>query len=311
MEEISRELIPVAALPLSREEMRLYLAGQLEESTIAMYVRDTRAYATWVRAHEMDPLSPQTLRDWRDDLVATTTMSPNTINRMLAAVKRLMKEAALRERISEEIEIKFSRVEGVSVRALRTRLKQHARVRIEPEEMRRMCQLADTNTLAGLRDAAMLATLASSGVRIEELVTLTWQHVKRRGKGYYVLVRGKTDVDYREAPLSHEAYEKLLVWKTRQPVSSLWVFTGFDGPRQIPRSRHISTEGAWKRIRRYAKQAELTQVKPHDFRRFVGTQLAKQDLRKAQVALGHKNIATTARHYVLDELEIGLTDHLY
>ena len=52
-------------------------------------------------------------------------------------------------------------------------------------------------------------------------------------------------------------------------------------------------------------------IKPHDFRRFVGTQLAKSDIRKAQKALGHKRIDTTARHYVLDELEPGLTDNLY
>ena len=52
-------------------------------------------------------------------------------------------------------------------------------------------------------------------------------------------------------------------------------------------------------------------VKPHDFRRFVGTQLAAKDIRKAQKALGHKSIEVTARHYVLDELEVGLTDHLY
>jgi integrase len=52
-------------------------------------------------------------------------------------------------------------------------------------------------------------------------------------------------------------------------------------------------------------------VKPHDFRRFVGTQLAAKDIRKAQLALGHKSIEVTARHYVLDELKVGLTDNLY
>ena len=35
------------------------------------------------------------------------------------------------------------------------------------------------------------------------------------------------------------------------------------------------------------------------------------DIRKAQKALGHKRFDTTARHYVLDELEPGLTDDLY
>ncbi len=52
-------------------------------------------------------------------------------------------------------------------------------------------------------------------------------------------------------------------------------------------------------------------MKPHDFRRFVGTQLARKDIRMAQKALGHKRLETTVRHYVLDELEPGLTDDLY
>ncbi len=55
----------------------------------------------------------------------------------------------------------------------------------------------------------------------------------------------------------------------------------------------------------------LTRVKPHDFRRFVGTQFAKRDIRKAQKVLGHKRIDTTAQHYVLDELAEGLPDDLY
>ena len=37
----------------------------------------------------------------------------------------------------------------------------------------------------------------------------------------------------------------------------------------------------------------LPQLKPHDFRRFVGTELAKRNLRQAQRALGHQRLETT------------------
>jgi len=57
-------------------------------------------------------------------------------------------------------------------------------------------------------------------------------------------------------------------------------------------------------VQKYACQVGLVHVNPHDFRRFVGTELAKRDLRQAQ-------IETTARHDVLDTLEGGLTDGLY
>jgi len=75
--------------------------------------------------------------------------------------------------------------------------------------------------------------------------------------------------------------------------------------------RPLSSVAIWKIVKKYSKENGLIDVKPHDFRRFVGTQLARKDIRTAQKALGHKQIETTARHYVLDELEVGVTDDLY
>jgi integrase len=64
-------------------------------------------------------------------------------------------------------------------------------------------------------------------------------------------------------------------------------------------------------VQRAARRLELAHVKPHDFRRFVGTELAKRDLRQAQKALGHQRLETTVQHYVLDELQPGLTEDLF
>jgi integrase len=47
------------------------------------------------------------------------------------------------------------------------------RTPITPEDMRRLCSLPDRSTLSGKRDAALLATLASSGLRVSELASLT------------------------------------------------------------------------------------------------------------------------------------------
>ena len=61
--------------------------------------------------------------------------------------------------------------------ALKERIKDNARVRIEPEDMRRLCEFPDRSTLLGVRDAALLATLAGSGLRVSELASLFryWQ----------------------------------------------------------------------------------------------------------------------------------------
>jgi integrase len=89
------------------------------------------------------------------------------------------------------------------------------------------------------------------------------------------------------------------------------IFTRFAAGGARPTPQPLSVVSAWRAVRKYALQCGLPAVKPHDFRRFVGTQLAKRDLRQAQRALGHKRLETTVQHYVLDELQPGLTEGLY
>ncbi len=43
----------------------------------------------------------------------------------------------------------------------------------------------------------------------------------------------------------------------------------------------LSTLNVWCTVQGYADQIGLSHIKPHDFRRFVGTQLATRDIRKA------------------------------
>ena len=286
------------------------LAGQLAPSSIAMYTRDFAAYLAFA-ADQLPFLDPATLARWRTHLAQATDKSPNTINRMLSAVKRIMREAAAQGYVNSELAAAFEQVTGVKVAALKDRIKGNARVRIEPAEMRTVCELPELERLIGLRDTALLATLASSGLRVSELVTLTHSQIRRKGNGFVVLVRGKNDVEAREAPLSREAYGHIQAWIEARPIESNYVFTAFDGRGARLSDRPLSPTATWNIVRKYAVEAGLNDVKPHDFRRFVGTQLARTNIRNAQKALGHKRLETTARHYVLDELEAGLTDNLY
>ena len=286
------------------------LAGQLAPSSIAMYTRDFAAYIDYAG----DPsaiIDSATLARWRAHLAQATEKSPNTINRMLSAVKRIMREAAAQGYLTHEVATAFGQVTGVKVAALKDRIKGNARVKIEPAEMRTVCELPELERLIGLRDTALLATLASSGLRVSEMVSLTQAQIRPKGKSYVVMVRGKNDVEPREAPLSREAYGHIQTWMEARTVASDYIFTAFNGRGARLSARPISPTATWNIVRKYADAAGLDDVKPHDFRRFVGTQLARTNIRNAQKALGHKRLETTARHYVLDELEAGLTDELY
>lgn len=289
------------------------LTGRLRETSLAMYRRDFAAYCAWAGDQHLHPLEVATFHRWIAALAMQTTHSPNTINRMLSAVRRLMLEAAKQGYLSYEQAKAFERAEGVKVSALKERLKPHARTRIDSEDMRRLCETPDARTLKGLRDRALLLTLASSGIRVAEAATLTASQIIRRGNGYLLSVRGKNDADYRDAPLSPEAYQAIGRWLDARSFLSQWLFPSFDGRGQrLPISdRPMTPQAVWDTVQDYAKACNLAHIKPHDFRRFVGTRLAKQNIRQAQMALGHKRIDTTARHYDLNELEPGLTDNLF
>jgi integrase/recombinase XerD len=286
------------------------LAGQVAASSIGMYRRDFRAYCAFAETVDA-ALDPITLARWRAYLAGQTELSPNTINRMLAAVKRLMKEAAQQGYLAADLAAGFGDVPGVRTVAMKTRTKEHARTKITPGDMRRLCDAPDQGALKGQRDAALLATMASSGARIAEVVSLTVGQLIKKDSGYMISIRGKNDAEYREAPLSREAYKLITAWLHSRPVLSTYVFTGWAGRGDRPQGTAMSTAAAWKIVQGYAGQVGLEHIKPHDFRRFVGTQLAKKDIRTAQKALGHKKIETTVKHYVLDELASGLTDDLY
>lgn len=300
-------LVPIQQFP-NLDEL---LTGQLSVSSIKQYGADIKAYSAFCTVRGLELVQAQSLIAWRDHLAIDTLLSPNTINRQLASIRRVVREANTRELISNDRAYSFSTVRNVSIRALRERLKPHSRTRIYPEQMRRMCDWPSPHTLVGQRDRAMLHTLASSGLRISELISLTSAQIEQRGQFYVLLVRGKTDIDYRDACLSSEAKAHIDTWMQARPVVSPYIFTQFDGRGDRLTPDPISKQGAWKIITDYAQAAGLQWVKPHDYRRFLGTVLVEKDAIAAQKALGHKSLATTQKYYVLSGLQAGITDNLY
>ena len=286
------------------------LAGRISKSSMLMYERDFKAYLLFAGSPEA-ALDATTLARWRTHLAQNTENSPNTINRMLSAVRKIMKEAAQQGYATHEQADHFKHVDGVKVAAMRERTRENNRTRIEPEDMKRLTEAPGTDTLLGLRDTALLHTFASSGLRNAELSTLKKDHIVKRGRGYMVKVRGKNEADYTETSLSVTAYEAIQAWLEKRLVDSEYIFTSCEGRGGRWTARHIQPVSVWEIVGKYAGRVGLSHVKPHDLRRFVGTQVAAKDIRKAQKVLRHKKIETTAQHYVLDNLEVGLTDHLY
>ncbi len=287
------------------------LIGHVAPRSLTEYRRDVATYRRFC-GDATPVLDPASLARWGTHLAQATSLSPHTINRMLAAVKRLVREGAAQGYCDTATAQAFAAVARVKPAALKHRLKATARTRITPGQMRQLCEAPNPQTLRGCRDRALLATLATSGCRVAEVVALTTAQLHVHAGAAFLEVCGKHQTEPRQTPLSQEASACIAAWLAQRPVESPFLFTRFAGRgcrRASPEP--LSTVSAWRIVQQYARQIGLVHVKPHDFRRFVGTELAKRDIRQAQKALGHKRIETTARHYVLDELAGGLTDGLY
>jgi len=285
------------------------LTGQLAPNSLRAYQQDLAGYLRFCGDEPMQALDAAMLARWRTSLAQDTRLSPSTINRHLAGVKRVVQEAAAQGYVDVPTAEAFRRVSGVPMKAMKERLK--VPTRLTPGHMRQLCEAPDRTTLRGWRDRALLLMLASSGCRVSEVVTLQRGQLVNREGSFFLEVVGKNHTTPRLAPLAHEAYAAVQAWLARRVAESPYVFTSLPGTGTRSTPRPLDRSAAWRIVARYASHVGLRHVSPHSFRRFVGTELAKKDIRQAQKALGHARIETTARHYVLDELAGGLTDGLF
>lgn len=304
------------------------LAGTKSPNTIEQYRMHFAAYCDFAGNFEK-AIQPATLARWRQSLYEDgyTTQagdhkqySVNAINQRLAAIRGVMAEAAQQGYITHQTADQFKAVRGLKQVANKDRRKRHARTKISREDMQRIIDAPDTTTPAGAMHKALLLTLATSGIRISEAVTLKYSqidwHIDEDGNsGWVVYVAGKNQVDEKPRAVGSKAKAAIDAWlrvRSTLDIRSEYIFTGFSGRgSRNPSDNPISRQGAWLMVQRYAKALDLEHIKPHDFRRFVGTQLAAKDIRLAQNQLGHKRIETTAQNYILDSVKVGVTDDLF
>jgi site-specific recombinase XerD len=325
----SQALIPTGAADLLPFNQRI-VAGTVSPRSLQKYAEHFRAYCAFAATADA-ARNPATLARWRTALVAQEdpVLAPDTINLKLAAIRSIMAAAAEQGYLPGDVADAFRRVRGVSVKALKARRSPHRRQRITATQMRALCEAPDASTLKGVRDRALLHTLASSGMRASATATLTYPQITQTDQGMGIWMQDKNDTEPRLCLLSREAWQWLDQWRTARMdlaeqvladdadrakgiMSGKTVFLAFDGRGERRLSPYAMTPTAiWQVVQQYAREIGMAHIKPHDFRRFLGTRLAAQDIRVAQKALGHKDIRTTALHYVLDELTLGQSDDLY
>lgn len=307
------------------------LAGQKSPNTIEQYRLHWLAYVAYAGSWG-EAVQPATLARWRQRLFADGytlkdgTHRPytvNAINLRLASVRSVMAAAAEAGYIDRGTAEAFKAVRGLKLKANKERRKDHARTLITRDDMDNICNAPSRTTGAGLMHRALLLTMRYTGARITDVVTMkitdvtelaTTDRAGKTTKAYLAQFMGKNESEPVQVEIGEPAklaIDTWLTWRKLRGIESEYIFTGFTGRGDRgPSGKPISRVSAWELVTHYAAKVNLEHIKPHDFRRYVGTQLAAKDIRLAQKQLRHKRLETTAQHYVLDGVLTGHMDAL-
>lgn len=156
------------------------------------------------------------------------------------------------------------------------------------EELNRLLNAPSGKTLKEKRDKAILETLFSTGLRLNELVNLNKEQINFKDRE--IIVKGKGG-KIRVVFLSDEALKAIKEYlNQRQDINeALFVNLKKEPQRLTPRAVE-------KIIKFWSKKAGIVKkVTPHLLRHQFATTLLKNgaDLRSVQALLGHANLSTT------------------
>lgn len=263
-----------------RRLARIYSDGRCDEQTFP-----------W--EHVLDIVIVEQMRE-----LAVTHFASATASRDMAALRAMLdccRKAKLitHDQLKELLEFK-----GVTPRSKPGRLLTLEHI----ESLLRDC-LSDPNAVKGIRDAAIIATLASSGVRRQELAAIRLDAVEL-DRNRIVLTHTKGGQP-RPAFLNSAAVGALREWLGLRGEEGAALFTWVSRSGRIITERPISDHSVWKMVRDRSLAAGLPEgTATHDLRRFTVTQLLTNgiDLLLVMKVIGHKSPSTTAKYDRRDEV---------
>jgi integrase/recombinase XerC len=288
-------MTPEAEQWLARFERHLVTERRLSAHTIAAYRGDLHALRDWcVHAHinHWHTLDHAHLRRFAAQSHARG-LQGRSIARRLAAARTffgfLQREGALRRNPALDVR---------SPKSAR-RLPQT----LDVDQMARLLALKPADALQ-VRDLAIMELLYSSGLRLDELVSLRLRDLDLPGRQVRVMGKGRKE---RIAPVGSKALAALRIWLAQREAMA---GPGVDALFVARHGRPLRGRAIQLRVSALARAQGLPQhVHPHLFRHSFATHLleSSRDLRGVQELLGHANISTTQVYTHLDFQHLART----
>ncbi len=259
----------------------LWLEFGLSDNTLAAYGSDLKQFDQWLKGLEITNAEPMHISAYLQ-FRQQQGNSNRSAARLLSSLKRFYAY------LLREHEIGIDPTVLIDAPHIGRSLPDS----LSETDVVQLLNAPETVHALGYRDRTMLELLYATGLRVSELVTMTFQQVNfRQG---CIRITGKGDKE-RLVPVGEEA----MLWLGRYLSEQRPVILGnrqSDYLFVTARGSCMTRQAFWHIIKRYARLACIDKhLSPHTLRHAFATHLLNHgaDLRVVQLLLGHSDLSTT------------------
>lgn len=254
-------------------------------NTIRSYNLDFKALIAFMKQHdrplELNELTSSLIRRFIQYEISQSKIAHSTIQRRISCLKSFSKYC---------IQEKWIEHDFMSAIIRPQREKKLPKTMKYDEAQGMLITLQHENYSSAKRDYVLICFVMYTGVRREELVSLSWKNLDFHDKVVRIDGKGKKQ---RLLPLHDDLIEKLKVYR----ISLRHEFQTEESPLfPNKQGQHLSTQGAHRIMKKALKLAALSkEYSLHKLRHTFATTLLNNDadLRTIQELLGHESLATT------------------
>lgn len=258
-----------------------WLTTGASKNTLSAYRSDLKIFSKWLNNNSLIDVDKKQIQDYfsyRKD----SNISASTQSRMLTCLHSFY------QFLSDKKNLKIDPTEQLDYPKLEKKLP----IFLNVQEVERLLEAPNSKSLFGQRDRAMLELLYSCGLRVSELINLSYHNINLKDE--FIRIHGKGNKE-RLLPMGEIAIDYLTKYELNSRPALLKNGQS-DSYFLSNRGRSMSRQNFFYIIKDYASKAGIDKpLSPHSLRHAFATHLVQKgaDLRSVQLMLGHSDISST------------------
>ena len=258
-----------------------WLSTGASKNTLAAYRSDLKIFNKWLAGKSFISVNSKHIQDYFSDR-QKNNIGSSTQARILTCLHSFYQYLLANQLIKKDPTEQLSQ----------PKIEKKLPVFLNIQEVEKLLEAPSGSSLFGQRDRAMLELLYSCGLRVSELINLSYHNINLKEE--FIRIHGKGNKE-RVLPMGEIAIDYLMKYETNaRPV--LLKNGQSDSYFLSNRGSAMSRQNFFYIIKAYANQVGIDKpLSPHSLRHAFATHLVQKgaDLRSVQLMLGHSDISST------------------